>query len=134
MAEPAFAETVARESHPMDGKRGQARGRRLRLNLALLLASLLGTWLFGEIACRTLERAGVVAYVSTEPELQPPFSARLVRSPDPLLFVEHDPADPLLNRAGFRGPAVPEEPSRDTFRILVLGDSVTFGFGVSAED
>ena len=38
------------------------------------------------------------------------------------------------NRFGVRGPDFPERPPPRTFRILVIGDSVTMGAGVAEED
>jgi len=39
-----------------------------------------------------------------------------------------------INEKGFRGPDFSEEKPAHTFRIIVLGDSVTFGFKVRQED
>jgi lysophospholipase L1-like esterase len=38
------------------------------------------------------------------------------------------------NSAGFRGPETPEEPEQGSFRIVVVGDSVTMGSGVTVEE
>lgn len=39
-----------------------------------------------------------------------------------------------INSLGYRGPEFPADGAKDAFRVLVLGDSLTFGQGVSEED
>jgi lysophospholipase L1-like esterase len=39
-----------------------------------------------------------------------------------------------INSEGFRGPMVSKTKAAGTFRVVVLGDSVTFGYGVSESD
>src|SRR4029450_9224926 len=57
-------------------------------------------------------------------------TARVARSVDPLLYLEHDRRDPNVNRAGYRGAefALEERPNR--FRIAVLGHSLGYGYSV----
>jgi lysophospholipase L1-like esterase len=104
-------------------------------NMALGLAALLVALAGAELACRLFVAAGWLRPSlrgRIAPELG--YSARLVRSDDPKLYVENDPAGPLVNRDGFRGPDVAREKPPGTFRIVVLGDSVTFGLGVPTDE
>jgi lysophospholipase L1-like esterase len=108
--------------------------RRVASNVALAAAALLVALAGAELACRLLVGVGWLRPSlrgRVAPELG--YAARLVRSADPRLYVENDPAGPLVNRDGFRGPDLPHEKAPGTFRIVVLGDSVTFGLGVPTE-
>jgi len=109
--------------------------RRVAGNVALVLAALLVALLGAELACRLFVAAGW-SRPSLRGRIAPelPYAARLVRSDDPKLYIENDPAGPEVNRDGFRGPDVAREKPPGTFRIIVLGDSVTFGLGVPTEE
>jgi lysophospholipase L1-like esterase len=61
------------------------------------------------------------------------FSPKLLRSENPKLFVENEPNQPGINQWGMRGKNVEKEKRRDVYRIALIGDSVTFGYGVSYE-
>ena len=62
----------------------------------------------------------------------------ILKEPDPYLFWRQKPHQPLnkneiLNRYGFRGPEFSIRKSDSTYRIVCLGDSRSFGFGVEKE-
>ena len=59
--------------------------------------------------------------------------------PEPLGFepfhaVGHLDRDDVMNAAGYRGPLRRPERTDRSFRVAVLGDSFTFGWGVAAEE
>lgn len=60
-------------------------------------------------------------------------NAKLVRSENPVLFMEFDRNDPNINRDGFRGADFPPQKPADTVRIAILGDSVAYGYSVPLE-
>jgi lysophospholipase L1-like esterase len=62
------------------------------------------------------------------------FSPKLIKSDNPVLYLENDPSDPLVNALGMRGALVSVAKPANTYRIAVIGDSVSFGFGVKLED
>jgi len=62
------------------------------------------------------------------------FSPKLIKSDNPVLYLENDPSDPLVNALGMRGALVSVPKPANTYRIAVIGDSVSFGFGVKLED
>jgi lysophospholipase L1-like esterase len=62
------------------------------------------------------------------------FSPKLIKSDNPVLYVENDPADPLVNTLGMRGPQVSIAKPVNSYRIAVIGDSVSYGFGVKLEE
>jgi lysophospholipase L1-like esterase len=64
-----------------------------------------------------------------DPEGQYRFHPRWLWEPRPGAEIDGDP----INADCFRGPAVPREP-RPQLRIATLGESVTFGMGVRAEE
>ena len=53
-------------------------------------------------------------------------------SDNKILLFENNPTHVYINRDGFVGPRVARDKPDGTFRIAVLGDSVAFGYGVSA--
>ncbi len=62
----------------------------------------------------------------------------VLKQPDPYLFWRLKPHQPLvddekLNRFGFRGPEFSIRKPDSTYRIICLGDSRSFGFGVARE-
>ena len=62
--------------------------------------------------------------VGLEPGASSAYTGTLLRIPT----IEH-----AINEQGFRGPERPEQPEPSTLRVVALGDSFTFGQGVSAE-
>lgn len=60
-------------------------------------------------------------------------NAKLVRSDNPVLFMEFDRQDPNINNAGYRGPDFHLERTPGTARIAILGDSVAYGYSVPYE-
>jgi lysophospholipase L1-like esterase len=66
-------------------------------------------------------------------------SEQVIRSADPryaqhLFDQEYTGGSPIaVNPEGFRGPSVPKEKPDGEFRVLALGDSVTFGTGVAVD-
>lgn len=87
-----------------------------------------------ELGVRVLQSLGALPRVSSS-RLFPshPYSPRMIRSENPILQVEWDASDPLINAAGFRGAEPDLEKPPGTFRIAALGDSVTFGLGLPSE-
>ena len=55
-------------------------------------------------------------------------------SDNKILLFENNPTHMYINRDGFVGPQVTRDKPDGTFRIAVLGDSVAFGYGVSAHE
>ncbi len=66
-------------------------------------------------------------------------SEQVIRSADPryaqhLFDQEYTGGSPIaVNAEGFRGPSVPKAKPQGEFRVLALGDSVTFGTGVAVD-
>jgi hypothetical protein len=81
----------------------------------LFAASLLGTLLFGEFAVRLFVNPGDFLVAA--------------RRPDPVLDYRVEPGVGGHDAWGFRNPAVPE-----TADVVVVGDSLTYGFGAPADD
>jgi len=101
--------------------------------VALGMASLLGLGLL-EVAIRVLDPLGISYYEETK-------RYRLEKIADPELIFAHRPnwsteyesVAVSFNEFGFRDdPIQPRQP--DEFRILLLGDSVAFGWGVEQDE
>lgn len=60
-------------------------------------------------------------------------NAKLVKSTNPVLFMEFDRHDPNINSAGFRGADFPPPEKSEALRIAILGDSVAYGYSVPLE-
>lgn len=105
--------------------------------LLLLLGSLIGSLLAAELIVRGL---GVA------PEIYPVQRGRFQLSPNPLIrfelvpHFESDTEGPMIdfrgkgNSLGFRDREHSMEKAPGTYRILVLGDSITQGFGIEANE
>ena len=97
-------------------------------NLALLAASVVIALLIGEVAARMMIPAPL-------PWRYP----QVVYRSDPALIFTMQPgqrgfsADKpiVINERGLRGPVVPYERTPGRLRILFLGDSIAFGYGVN---
>lgn len=57
--------------------------------------------------------------------------ADFVTSPDPILRYVPKPGRSEINASGYRGPEVSQEKPANVWRIVVLGDSISFGWLVS---
>jgi lysophospholipase L1-like esterase len=103
--------------------------------LALSLLAVCVALALAELGVRGLQAFGILPRVSSS-ELfpMPPHGARLVRSQNPELGVEWDTGDPLINSGGFRGAERSLRKPPGTFRIVALGDSVTYGLGLPTEE
>lgn len=120
----------------------------------LLVGGTLVSLLLGEGALRVVERLHDVAPSSLASALQsagdelpppgtrveglrslirPATSKEIVFELKPNLDVVFMNARVRTNSAGFRGAEVPREKPADTFRIIGIGDSVMFGWGVEEE-
>jgi lysophospholipase L1-like esterase len=111
----------------------QPRLRNLSANLALTVAALVVAFLLGELGVRALLRYGVLADFRKEAVFAPvEHGGKFRMSRNQTLGWELDPSDPLVNADGFRGREYDVGKS-DAIRIMVLGDSVTFGRGVPLE-
>lgn len=90
--------------------------------ILLLLASLAGSLLLGELAVRAL---------GIGPQFQVVWRESFQLSDDPVLGYELRPGSrheaERINAAGFRDEDVPVAKPPGTFRIAAIGDSVTFG-------
>ncbi len=112
-------------------------GQHIAGRLLLLLVSLVGSLLAAELIVRGL---GVA------PEIYTVQRGRFQLSPNPLIrfelvpHFESDTAGPMIdfrgkgNSLGFRDREHSIEKPPGTYRILVLGDSITQGFGIEANE
>lgn len=99
----------------------------------LTAAALVVVFVLSELGLRALQRYGVLAEFGKEAVFPPVEHGGKFRvSPNDTLGWELDPNDPLINADGFRGGEYDVGKS-DAIRIVVLGDSVTFGRGVPLE-
>jgi len=126
----------------------RSRARRLAASISLAVVSTFLGLAFIEVALRARARFAAPAGLVTARlgRVPPGGRARLghvVRlSPDPRIVYELVPGldvtlfgAPLRTNAdGFRGPVVPPARTRPAVRVVGLGDSVMFGWGVSEED
>jgi lysophospholipase L1-like esterase len=107
-------------------------------NFAALVVSLAVMAGIYELACRTIADTGM----QYEIEMWK-YAVKLKRiAADPAIGHEHVPnasahlmgADVAINSLGLREREIPPEKPDGTTRIMVLGDSIVFGWGVRAED
>ncbi len=111
----------------------ERRLRRLFANLALTAAALAVAFILGELGVRALQRYGLLADFQKQAVFAPvEYGGKFRVSKNETLGWELDPKDPLINADGFRGGEYDVGKS-DAIRIVVLGDSVTFGRGVPLE-
>lgn len=113
--------------------------RNALVNTLISLASLLLVLLLCEGGLRALQALDLVPVINKKlldkgdtPNKQ--VNARLVRSENPVLFMEFDRNDPNINNAGHRGPDFVLEKPAGTTRIAILGDSVAYGYSVPYEE
>jgi lysophospholipase L1-like esterase len=125
-----------------------SRARRLAASISLAALSTLVGLAVLEVALRARAHFAGPAGLGAAPPGQVPPGGRarlghVVRlSPDPRIVYELVPGldvtflgVPLRTNAdGFRGPVVPPSRMRPAVRVVGLGDSVMFGWGVSEED
>ena len=104
-----------------------ARGKRLLQNLALAIATFLLCAVFLEVALR-LAGFGNLEIYSPDPMLY----WRLKPSQDCFTKIDHQPVH--INAHGTRGPDFTDAKPPGTVRILSLGDSRTFGWGLTDEE
>ncbi len=118
-----------------DGRRQRpfvARGARVA---AFLLVQLLILFVVVELASRLVDPLGISFY----PESAAYFDTLILEEPigyrnAPGLEGEFWGAPVSINSLGMRDREVDAQPADHEFRVLLLGDSVPFGLGVSYED
>jgi len=107
--------------------------RTLLVNLALFCVGLSFALALAEFTVRALESRDLLpGERDTElfPEVE--YSGKFKLSTNKVLIFELDPENPLINSDGFRDREFPVAKS-EVKRIMMLGDSVTFGRGVPLE-
>jgi lysophospholipase L1-like esterase len=105
----------------------------MRYKIILLCSSTLLSLVTAEITARVLDPLGVSYFEEAS-------RYHLDKIPDQILTYKHVPGlrrwyqgvEVCVNEAGFRDRSFEKKP-RGELRILLLGDSVTFGWGVPAE-
>ena len=120
--------TMAPDSNAaVAGGRKSSRTRRLLQNLALASAVFLGCILICELVLRFAGYGHLEIY---EPDAK--LYWKLKPNQDCFTKVGHQPVH--INSQGTRGPEFQIEKPAGTFRILSLGDSRTFGWGLAEEE
>lgn len=94
-----------------------------RISLSLLAILLM--LLIGEAAFRWVPMLGLDG---------DRFNAATRSAADPALVWELDPESPLVNSDGLRDRDYTVEKAADTYRIVAVGDSITYGFSIPLED
>ncbi len=112
--------------------------RSFLINCIITLLSLLLTAIAAEYALRALQSQGYLPVFNQKTidkgdTANKRFNAKLVRSSNPVLFMEFDRKDPNINSAGFRGADFPTKKTAGVTRIAILGDSVAYGYSVPLE-
>ncbi len=106
-----------------------SRVRSTLIHLALAGASLSGALVAAELGVRLLVNTGILRERSVVfPRAA--YTSPMRNSANQRLFWELNPESPLVNAAGFRDREFALVRTPGTFRIVALGDSVTFGRGV----
>ena len=104
--------------------------RTLLVNLAVFCAGLTFALALAEFTVRALESRDLLPGehgTALFPEVE--YSGKFKLSSNKVLIFELDPENPLINSDGFRDREFPVARS-EVKRIMMLGDSVTFGRGV----
>ena len=112
--------------------------RNLLTNTIISLLSLILILLVCEGGIRVLQRNDILPIFSKKQidkgdTANKQVNAKLIRSNNPILFMEFDRYDPNINKAGFRGADFPAQKIPGTLRIAILGDSVAYGYSVPLE-
>ncbi|HSC76269.1 MAG TPA: SGNH/GDSL hydrolase family protein, partial [Pseudomonadales bacterium] len=112
--------------------------RNLLTNTIISLLSLLLILLVCEGGIRVLQHNEILPVFSKKQidkgdTANKNVNAKLVKSKNPVLFMEFDRNDPNINREGFRGADFPAQKTSGTLRIAILGDSVAYGYSVPLE-
>jgi len=107
----------------------------MKKNLLLLVGVLVFIFATGEVTVRYLQSKDIIFDFSKGKHNQGikkrrNFSPKLERIDNPDLFVEHKLGQRGINKWGMRGPAYGKAKPRDAYRIAIVGDSVSFGYGV----
>lgn len=109
----------------------------MKKNVAVLLTTLLLIFITGELVARYLQHTGTLpnytkGNITAQPnKVRPP---KYIHSSNPILYLEHDTNSPGINRWGTRDPDFSQEKEAGVYRVAVIGDSVSFGYGVAYED
>jgi len=117
---------------------GRVRAPTLRSNLALLAAGVLFSLLLAELVVRALGLAPAIVPIELG-RFQLSSNPKIGYEPIPNFDYEGDTLRHFQyrgasNRLGFRGPIDPEAKAPGSYRIVVLGDSVTEGIGFDEYD
>jgi len=116
------------------GQLGGSRGKRFAQKVTLLLVSLLLTAFIVEVCVRVFYRPAEFAIDPRYCDLSPgPFRLRFTPSQTIVIHVpgmENDSMAVALNRHGFRGPDI-DEVAKCQVRVVSIGDSFTFGWGLA---
>jgi len=110
------------------------------INLSIVFVTLLVLSLIGEFVVRFSQHYGYLEYYGKHSKKQKNEQVEKVQVPKVIystnskLFVEIDPTGPLVNALGMRGPLRTIKKPKGVFRIVVLGDSVAYGYGVKDEE
>ena len=112
--------------------------RNLLTNTIISLLSLLLILLVCEGGIRFLQRNDILPIFSKKQidkvdTVNKNVNAKLVKSNNPILFMEFDRNDPNINKAGFRGAEFSLQKKPGILRIAILGDSVAYGYSVPLE-
>jgi lysophospholipase L1-like esterase len=105
----------------------------MKRNIALLLITLLLMTITAEITVRVLQQYGLLPDYSKSNRGQ---SSQHVPAPkyrnssNEKLAIEHDLSQPGINIWGTRDPAFDKNRKDNVVRIAVIGDSVSFGYGL----
>lgn len=108
------------------------------INAAIVMGAFLFILVAGELSIRTLEATGHLVNKPSKEYKQNirkirKLNARMIRSTNPVLYLEYDPDDPNINNAGHRGADIIKEKKAGEYRIAIIGDSVTYGYGVDIQ-
>jgi len=116
----------------MDYSGGEARGRTgVGQNLVLLACSIGLTLVAGEVVARVVLASPLPwLYPQLRYQTDPELVFTLI--PNQVAFTADKPVH--INSRGLRGPEFALTPKPDYLRLLWLGDSIVFGFGVTDEE